>query len=130
MICLTTILGCTEGARPNKLNQIVNADTQGQLIIERNSSRDIKMRDLYLSVDDLPEETLLFGDNLDLSLPAGEHRVKVTNRVYSKSLEFNLEPGQTIKLQAANIPSRGLLSLIMVFSGTVPYKVSIERKSA
>ena len=108
----------------------MSADNQGRVIIDRNAPRDIKMRDLYLTVDDQPEETLLFGDSLDLALPTGEHRVKVTNRVYSKSLEFRLEAGQTVRLQAANIPSRGLLSLLMVFSGTVPYKVSIERRSA
>lgn len=106
----------------------MTADTTGRVIVERNSSKDIKMRDLYLSIDDQPEETLLFGDSLDLALPPGEHRIKVTNRVYSKSVEFNIGDGQTARFQAANLPSRGLLSLLMVFSGTVPYKVAIEQK--
>ena len=102
--------------------------SESRIVVDRNSRRDIKMRDLYVTVDNLAEDTLLFGETLEIPLNPGEHRVKVTNRVYSKSVAFSIGQGETVRFSAANIPSRGVLSLFMVFSGTVPYKVSIERK--
>lgn len=58
---------------------------EGRLIVERRDASDIGMRDLYVIVDELPEETLLYGGSLELPLPPGEHRVKVTNRLFSRS---------------------------------------------
>jgi hypothetical protein len=96
-----------------------------QIVIERKSSKDIKMRDLYVRVDDLPEETILYGDTLELSLPPGEHQIKVTNRVGSRSLDFTLKEGETKRFVGACVSSRSLLSILMMIVGTVGYKVAL-----
>lgn len=97
------------------------------VLIERKSSRDIRMRDLYVRVDDLPEDTLVYGESLELDLEPGPHRVLVTNRVFSKRLEFDLSEGQTATFSAACVPSRSILSVVMMLTGTVPYKVDIRQ---
>jgi hypothetical protein len=96
-----------------------------QAIVSRTSTKDIKMRDLYVQVDDLPEETLLFGDTLDIDLTPGDHHIKVTNRVYSKTVNFNLKEGESVRFTGACVSSRSIISVLMMMVGTVPYKVDI-----
>ena len=96
--------------------------------ISRNSPRDIRMRDLYLTVDDEEEHVLLFGDSLDIPLEPGDHTIRVSNRVYSRKLDFRIQESESAKFVVGNIPSKGLFSIFMIMSGTVPYKVWIERR--
>ena len=100
---------------------------QGTLTVVRNSPDDIKMRDLYVSVDELPEWNLQFADTRSIQLSPGEHRVKITNRLFSKSETFTLAAGQTTSFRVANIPSGPLFAPLMVIGGMGGYKVRIER---
>ena len=100
---------------------------QGTLTIVRNSPDDIKMRDLYVSIDELPEWNLQFEDSRSIQLSSGEHRVKITNRLFSKSQTFSLAPGQTTKFRVANIPAGPLFAPLMIIGGMGGYKVRIER---
>lgn len=99
----------------------------GKVTIRRNSSRDIKMRDLYVEIDGEPTDTLQFGESLELELPAGHHTIKVTNRVYSKSEDFSIQPGESVRFDVGNVPSRGLVALLMAITGTIPYRVNLTR---
>jgi hypothetical protein len=100
---------------------------QATLTIVRNSPDDIKMRDLYVSIDDLPEWNLQFADTRSIQLSAGEHRVKITNRLFSKSESFTLVGGQSVSFRVANIPAGALFAPLMVIGGMGGYKVRIER---
>lgn len=101
----------------------------GTVVFRRQMPKDIKMRDLYLEIDDDLEETLEFGDSLEVELPAGEHRAKATNRMFSKSKDFTLGPGDRIVFDVGNIPSFNPLTFVMLITGTMPYKVVIHRRS-
>ncbi|CAN5451765.1 hypothetical protein BH11ARM2_BH11ARM2_29540 [soil metagenome] len=100
---------------------------EGRLIVERRDASDIGMRDLYVIVDELPEETLLYGGSLELPLPPGEHRVKVTNRLFSKVETFMLGEGQTVRFSGANVGASSLLAPLMIITGTGAYKVALKR---
>ena len=95
----------------------------GTLTIGRNSPDDLKMREL----DELPEWNLQFEDSRSIQLSSGEHRVKITNRLFSKSQTFSLAPGQTTKFRVANIPAGPLFAPLMIIGGMGGYKVRIER---
>lgn len=100
----------------------------GKVIVSRKMSRDIKMRDLYLLVDDEEVDALQFGDSVELDLAPGEHRVKVTNRMFSKSKEFTLAAGEKAEFEVGNIPSFNPFTIVMLITGTMPYKVSLRQK--
>jgi hypothetical protein len=85
------------------------------------------MRDLYLALDDEEERTMLYGDMLELAVDPGEHRIKATNRMFSRKLEFEVGSGETVRLNVANVPSWNPFFFVMLIVGTMPYKVSIER---
>lgn len=101
---------------------------EGLLVVDRTSPEDIKMRDLYLLVDEWPEETLLYGESYEVKLPPGEHRLKITNRLFSKTAEFTVEPNKTVRFRAANVASKGFLSLLVGITGSGAYKVKLEAK--
>ena len=86
------------------------------------------MRDLYLLIDDDREEILEFGDTVEVQLRPGDHRAKATNRMFSKSKEFTLGPGERVVFDVGNIPSWNPFTFVMLITGTMPYKVEIQRR--
>lgn len=99
----------------------------GLLVIRRDSSTDIKVRDLYLHVDDAEEHNLLYGKSLELPLPPGEHTLAITNRLYTKRETFQLGDNETVTFQAANTVS-GCASIVFVAVGMGPYRVELSRQ--
>lgn len=97
------------------------------LYVERKSDRDIKMRDLYLRVDDQPEETLLFGQSLELSLSPGEHRLKATNRLYTVEETFTVRGGETVRFEGVNVLKNGILNVVAAVGGGIMYKPVLKR---
>lgn len=96
------------------------------LTVSRTSEKDIKMRDLYVSVDEGPERTLLFDRATTFELPAGEHRLEITNRLYSKDATVSLGEGEEVRFLAANVWAGGIFAWVFVVL-TGAYKVTLER---
>lgn len=101
----------------------------GTLIVSRRAHKDIKMRDLYVLVDGEEADTLQFGETMEMDLPPGDHRVKVTNRMLSKSSEFSISAGEKVEFEVGNVPSYSPFTIVMLITGTMPYRVMIRRKN-
>lgn len=86
------------------------------------------MRDLYVLVDDDTEDNLLYGEYLELELSVGEHRIKITNRLFSKSESFTISGGETVRYRVANVPASGPIAILMLLTGSGSYKVHLERR--
>jgi hypothetical protein len=102
--------------------------TSGTLVLERKSDRDIKSRDLYVLIDDMPEENLQFGDALVIPLAPGEHHIRVTNRMYHDDATFTVNGGEQVRYSSINVLKKGLLNMILQSSGGVLYKPILERQ--
>lgn len=100
-----------------------------RLTVHRDSEADIKMRDLYVVIDDDPEVTLLFGGGLTAELAPGTHRLKITNRLFNKEAEFEVAEGGDVDFQVANIPGGCLFAPLIVLGGAGAYRVALTRKS-
>lgn len=100
---------------------------QGSVVLLRTSLKDIKMRDLYVQVDDRREITLLFDEWVELQLDPGEHRIKITNRLFTKRAAFDLAAGETIRFEVANVPGSLLFAPLLIISGTGAYKVALRK---
>lgn len=94
--------------------------------LTRTSSRDIGARDLYVRLDEEPERTVLHGEETTFDVAPGEHTLRITNRLYSKSETFTLGDGETARFMGANVPAGGIFAFI-VFSMTFAYKVKLDR---
>ncbi|MBC8066470.1 MAG: hypothetical protein H7Y17_16690 [Chlorobia bacterium] len=98
---------------------------ESRIVVERIDAKDIKMRDLYLQVDDLAEETLMYRESIAISVIPGLHRISATNRVNTKTLDIDVIPGETVGIAAVCIPSKSILAMLMVLTGIVPYKIDL-----
>jgi len=101
--------------------------TAGTVVVDRTSQRDIGMRDLYVRIDALDEITLLYGQGVQVRLLPGTHQIKVTNRLYTRRVEFELAEGEHVRFEVANIPGSILFAPLLIIGGTGVYKVAIER---
>ncbi len=109
------------------MNTSATPSPAGTIIVERTAGQDIKMRDLYLRIDDHAEETLRFGTIYSVDLPVGEHSIKATNRLFSRTQKFTLSADQIIRFSATNVASKSIFSIVAFLSGSVLYKVVLER---
>jgi len=100
------------------------------VLVERKSDRDIKFRDFYVTVDDLPERTLSYGDSTEFEISPGHHRISATNRLFTVHDEFDVKEGETARFEGINEQKSGPLSIFaIVISGTVMYRPVLERLS-
>jgi hypothetical protein len=95
--------------------------------LSRNDERDVRHRQIYARIDDLPNNTLLFGDSVRIEVAPGSHRLKANNTLFWKSVMFDIEPGQHIEFALINRSSQlafGFLALL----GVGPLMLAIERR--
>jgi hypothetical protein len=97
----------------------------GSLVVSRDADNDIKMRGLDVFVDGTHVANLAYGKETSLSLDIGEHTLKVSNSLYSKSDSFEIGSGETVRYQAANVGTA--LGKLLVALGSGLYKVSLKR---
>lgn len=103
--------------------------TPATITIVRDSEKDIKMRDLFVVVDDRDEYRLQYGETVTVEVPAGPHTLLATNKVFRKEVDIDLGGGEATVYEVANVPTKGVLSMILVLTGTVMYKVTIAKRT-
>jgi hypothetical protein len=99
----------------------------GTILVKRDDPADIRLRDLYVQVDDLPERTLQFGGQFSFDLPSGTHRIRATNRLFAQTRDFEITGEEEIEFAATNVWMKGLLSALFVVSGTGAYRVKLSQ---
>ena len=103
-------------------------EATGLVRIVRKSDTDIKVRDLYVKVDDGPEQTLKFGSDVQLEVPIGTHAIHATNRLYKRYLEFQVDAdSDPVVFEVANT-ARGCAGVLFTVGG--PYQVELRRLHA
>lgn len=101
----------------------------GKVIVRRNSDADIKMRALFVRLDDGEEQTLMFGSSYSFEATAGPHVLRATNRLYTQKHAFDLSAGGEVSFEAANVPG-GCFIAFMVLGGTGAYRVVLTPAGA
>jgi len=99
----------------------------GTLSVSRNSPDDIKIRDLFVIVDDAEKIRLGYGESRDVPLTPGHHTIRATNGVYNKEESFEVVDGQTVVYEVVNVATKGFFSTILMMTGTVLYRVRLKR---
>lgn len=94
--------------------------------VSRTSSKDIKIRGLEVLIDGKAVADLKFGDTFEHEVSPGKHTLKVNNTLYNKSIDFDVQAGQTAKFNAGNFVS-GLGGVAFLVVGMGPYKVFLEK---
>ena len=92
----------------------------------RTSEQDVGTRQLIVWIDGERVGTLLWGDSITRELEPGPHRLRVSNTLFWKTVDFTLEPGQQIFFEAINRMGRGSV-LMTMFLGAGPLYVTLRR---
>jgi len=100
--------------------------TPTMVSVQRTSPKDVKIRDLLVSIDDQPDENLSFDRSIDFPVAAGDHTIRVSNRLFSKIDHFTIASGESISYSVANIPG-GCFSILLILGGAGAYRVTLDR---
>ena len=96
------------------------------LTIERTSPDDVKVRQVIISLDGKKIGTLMHGQRLTKEIPPGRHKLRANNTLVWKTVEFDAEPGTTVRYTCVNRAPASLYFLLFLF-GVAPLYVTLER---
>jgi hypothetical protein len=94
--------------------------------ITRTSEADFKSRQLIVTIDGRRVATLLWGDSVTCDLDPGPHRLRVSNTLVWKTLEFTLGPGEQVFFEAVNRMGPGSIFFVMLL-GVGPLYLTVKR---
>jgi hypothetical protein len=94
--------------------------------ILRTSPEDFKQRQLIVWLDGERLADLLFGDTLTRDVHPGPHKLRVSNTLVWKTVQFDVKPGEQVRFETINRTGRVTYPL-MVILGVGPLYVTIRR---
>ena len=81
--------------------------TPARLLITRNSERDAKQRQIFVSLDGERVGDIVFGESLKRDIAPGRHFVRIHNTLFWKTIDFEAAPGETIHFNTVNRTGKG-----------------------
>ena len=94
--------------------------------IARKSEQDFKQRQLVVWLDGERLGDLMFGDTFTRDVHPGPHKLRVSNTLVWKTVEFEVKPGEQVRWEAINRPGRVTYPML-VFIGVGPLYVTLRR---
>jgi hypothetical protein len=94
--------------------------------ITRTSQQDFKSRQLIVWIDGARAATLLWGDSITSELQPGKHRLRVSNTLVWKNVDFTVQPGEQVFFEAINRMGPGSIFFVLLF-GVGPLYVTVRR---
>jgi hypothetical protein len=96
------------------------------LTVTRTSEEDFKQRQLIVHLDGQRLATLMFGDSVTRDVEAGAHRLRVSNTLVWKNVDFTLKPGEQAFFEVVNRTGRTTYPMLLIF-GVGPLYVRVTR---
>jgi hypothetical protein len=96
------------------------------LIVSRTSDADLKIRGIEILIDGEFIGELTFGRALEIEISPGPHALKATNKLKSKTVQFDAAEGERVSFQVIGITLFGLWT-VMTMLGTVAYRIELVR---
>jgi hypothetical protein len=96
------------------------------LTVTRTSEEDFKQRQLIVNLDGQRLATLMFGDSITRDVEAGSHRLRVSNTLVWKNVDFTLKPGEQAFFEVVNRTGRATFPMLLIF-GVGPLYVRVTR---
>ena len=97
-----------------------------RVTVSRKDPRDIRDRQIVVSLDGEPLATLLFGHEVTRDVPPGPHRIRAHNTLFWKTLDVDLQPGEHAHFVTVNRAGTATLALLGLL-GAAPLYLTFER---
>lgn len=95
--------------------------------VERKHEKDVRDRQVVVSIDGEPLATLLYGQQATRDVPPGPHRLKAHNTLFWKNIDVDLQPGEHARFVVINRAGTGTFSLLGML-GVGPLYLTFERQ--
>jgi hypothetical protein len=102
-------------------------ETVARITISRKDPKDVRDRQIVVSLDGEPLATLLFGHETTREVAPGEHRLRAHNTLFWKTLEVSVAPGEHARFSVVNRAGMGTFSLLGLL-GVGPLYLTFERQ--
>jgi hypothetical protein len=102
---------------------------EATITITRQATDDLRVRQIYISVDGTTVAELLYGETATVQVPAGPHRLRANNTLVWKTLDVDLKPGEHATFEVVNRPGFGSFAMLSLL-GAGPIYLRFERISA
>ena len=103
-------------------------DERGARIsISRKDPKDVRDRQIVVSLDGEPLATLLFGHEASREIAPGDHTLRAHNTLFWKTLEVSIAPGEHARFSVVNRAGMGTFSLLGLL-GVGPLYLTFERQ--
>jgi len=94
--------------------------------VVRKHADDIQQRQMIVWLDGERIATLMFGDEVTRDLEVGRHRIRVSNTLFWKTVEFEVKLGEQVRFEIINRAGR-LTFPMLAFIGVGPLYVTVRR---
>jgi hypothetical protein len=92
----------------------------------RTSASDVGSRQLVITLDGERLGDLMFGDAFQRDVAPGPHRLRVSNTLVWKTLEFDVKPGEQVRFEAINRAGKLTYPMLVIF-GAAPLYLTVRR---
>jgi hypothetical protein len=96
------------------------------LTVTRTSEEDFKQRQMIVHLDGAKLATLLWGDSITKDVEPGPHRLRVSNTLVWKTVEFTLKSGEQAYFEVINRVGIVTYPMLLIF-GVGPLYVTVKR---
>lgn len=100
---------------------------KARITVARRDPKDIRDRQVVVSLDGEALAMLLFGDTITREVEPGPHRLRAHNTLFWKTRDLDLAPGQHARFAAANRAGAGTYPLLGLL-GVGPLYLTFERE--
>jgi hypothetical protein len=100
-----------------------------RITITRRDAKDVRDRQIVVSLDGESIATLLFGEEVTREVSAGTHRLRAHNTLFWKTLEVTVGAGEHARFRVVNRPGAGTFSLLGLL-GVGPLYLTFEPQPA
>ena len=96
------------------------------ITISRTAPEDVRVRQIYISVDGRTVTELLYGQSFTTDIEPGSHRLRANNTLVWKTITCALEAGEHARFRVVNRPGFGTY-LMLGLLGTGPIYLTFAR---
>lgn len=101
--------------------------TAARVTIARRDGEDARERQVVIALDGEKIATLMFGGSVTREVAPGRHRLRAHNTLVWKTLDFDVQPGDTAAFAVVNRPGRGTFGLLSLL-GARPLYLDLRRE--
>jgi hypothetical protein len=99
------------------------------ITITRQATDDVRVRQIYISIDGRSAAELLFGETYTATVAPGSHRLRAHNTLVWKTVDCDLAAGEHARFEVVNRPGFGTYAMLSLL-GSGPIYLRFERLTA